>query len=135
MKINGQCHCGAIAYEAEVDPHAMTICHCTDCQTLTGSPFRASIRTSAEHFELLRGDLKFYVKTADSGARRRQAFCGTCGTPIYASNDEDNPEIYGLRVGAIAQRASFRPQRQLWRKSAIPWIDDIAATPFVDGDR
>ena len=37
MKIEGGCHCGYIAYEAEVDPERVLICHCTDCQTLSGS--------------------------------------------------------------------------------------------------
>ena len=37
MKIDGGCHCGAIAYEAEVDPEKTSICHCTDCQQLTGT--------------------------------------------------------------------------------------------------
>jgi hypothetical protein len=39
MKIDGHCHCGRITFEAKVDPDAITICHCTDCQTLTGSAF------------------------------------------------------------------------------------------------
>jgi hypothetical protein len=34
MKIDGRCHCGYIAYEAEIDPENVLVCHCTDCQTL-----------------------------------------------------------------------------------------------------
>jgi hypothetical protein len=30
MKIDGRCHCGEITFEAEVDPDALRICHCTD---------------------------------------------------------------------------------------------------------
>jgi hypothetical protein len=30
MKIDGECHCGKIAYQAEVDPDTLVICHCTD---------------------------------------------------------------------------------------------------------
>ena len=40
MKIEGGCHCGGIRFEAEVDPAAVVICHCTDCQTFSGSAFR-----------------------------------------------------------------------------------------------
>jgi hypothetical protein len=29
MKIDGRCHCGEITFEAEVDPDALNICHCT----------------------------------------------------------------------------------------------------------
>ena len=39
MEIEGRCHCGAIAYKAIVDPKAAGLCHCTDCPTLSGSPF------------------------------------------------------------------------------------------------
>ena len=42
MKIDGACHCGFIAYEAEADPEMTGICHCTDRQTLSGSAFVAS---------------------------------------------------------------------------------------------
>src|SRR6516165_601867 len=127
MKIDGHCHCGAITFEAEVDPDALTICHCTDCQTLTGSAFRVNIPAPAEHF-VLRGTPKTYVKTAESGNKRLHAFCGNCGTPIYASA-VDNPQVYALRAGTITQRAAFKPQRQGWRRSALNWVDSLAAVP------
>jgi hypothetical protein len=131
MKIDGQCHCGAIAFEAEVDPESLTICHCTDCQTLSGSAFRANIQAPAEHFVLSRGTPKTYVKTAESGNKRLHAFCGDCGTPIYACAPRD-PQSYGLRVGTIRQRALFRPRRQAWRRSALSWIDALAAVPATE---
>ena len=43
MKIDGSCYCGYITYEATIDPEQIGICHCTDCQTLSGSPYRASV--------------------------------------------------------------------------------------------
>jgi hypothetical protein len=38
MKIDGGCHCGTVTYRADIDPGQVSVCHCTDCQTLTGSP-------------------------------------------------------------------------------------------------
>jgi hypothetical protein len=32
MQIDGQCHCGVVTYEADIDPEAVSICHCTDCR-------------------------------------------------------------------------------------------------------
>ncbi len=40
MKITGECHCGAVAYEAEIDPVKVGICHCADCQALSASAYR-----------------------------------------------------------------------------------------------
>ena len=45
MKIDGRCHCGYITYEADIDPDKTLICHCTDCQTLSGSAFRVHVYT------------------------------------------------------------------------------------------
>jgi hypothetical protein len=52
------------------------------------------------------GTPKSYVKTAESGNKRRHAFCGDCGAPIYACA-VDNPQTYALRVGTITQRAAL----------------------------
>lgn len=128
MKIDGHCHCGEIAFEARVDPDALTICHCTDCQMITGSAFRTNITAPAEHFVLKSGTPKSYVKTAESGNKRRQAFCGTCGTQLWACAVED-PQSYTLRAGAITQRAAFLPRRQIWRRSALGWVDELAKVP------
>ena len=42
MKVHGSCHCGAIRFEADADPAKAGVCHCTDCQSLTGSAFALS---------------------------------------------------------------------------------------------
>ena len=55
MRVDGQCHCGAITYEAEVEPDTIGICHCLDCQRLTGSAFRANILAPADSFRILTG--------------------------------------------------------------------------------
>ena len=43
MQVHGSCHCGAIEFEAAVDPTRVTICHCTACQNLTGSAYRVTV--------------------------------------------------------------------------------------------
>ena len=122
------CHCGEITFEAEVDPTALTICHCTDCQTITGSAFRANITAPGAHFVLKSGTPKSYVKVAESGNKRRQAFCGTCGMQLWACAVED-PQSYTLRAATITQRAAFSPRRQIWRRSALAWVDELAEVP------
>lgn len=134
MKIEGACHCGAIAYEAEIDPQAVSICHCVDCQTLSGAPFRASVPVRGKDFRLLRGTPKAYVKIAQSGNKRVQGFCADCGTPIYSTSDEAEPAVYMLRVGPLAQRAQLVPRLQIWAKSALGWAQNIAGLKAVDGN-
>src|SRR5215213_7333878 len=111
MKVRGSCHCERIVYEAEVDTESVQLCNCSDCQMLTGSAFRVSAHAPASTFRLT-GEPKVYVKTADSGARRRHAFCPDCGTPVYSSADTDRPPSYSLRVGCLDRRAELAPKKR-----------------------
>jgi hypothetical protein len=124
MKVDGQCHCGQIRYEAEIDADKVNVCHCTDCQILTGTAYRVSAPASAASLVFLAGVPKIYVKTADSGNKRAQAFCPNCGTPIYSA-DAQNPQSYAMRVGTMSQRAVLPPKRQIWCSSALAWTSDI----------
>ncbi len=123
MKVDGACHCGAIAFEAEIDPERVRICHCADCQQLSGTAFRVVAPCEETSFRLLRGTPAIYLKTAESGRRRQQVFCGHCGSPLYATSDEPAGERkLGLRVGVLSQRGALVPKRQFWRRSALPWL-------------
>ena len=125
MKIDGGCHCGSIRYEAEVDPAKVVICHCTDCQTLSGSPFRIVAQTNPGTFRLLSGALKIYVKTGESGNAREQTFCPNCGTPIYSAPAGGGAEVLGLRVGTIRQRDRLIPGDQYWFRSSQAWLPKL----------
>ena len=131
MKVEGRCHCGRITYEAVVEPETAGICHCTDCQMLTGSAFRATVRAPTATFTLLTGRPKVYVKTAESGTKRAHAFCPDCGTPIHASAVEA-PPTYSLRIGCLAQRAALRPRLQIWCRSALDWAKTLEDVPKRD---
>ncbi len=126
MRIEGSCHCGHIKYEAEVDPEKVGLCHCTDCQTLSGSAFSTFVPTAKEAFRLTAGQPKIYVKTAESGTKRAQAFCAECGTRIYAAPEFD-PQTFNLRVGTVKQRAQLRPRIQFWCRSALPWVTQLGS--------
>lgn len=124
MNVNGRCHCGRVQFEADVDPDDVAICHCADCQSLSGSPYRAMVRAASGSF-VITGELKIYIKTAESGTRRAQAFCPNCGSAIYAAAPE-NPEVYSIRIGSITQRHDLGlPRRQIWCDSAFPWAMDL----------
>jgi len=133
MKIDGACACGAIKIEGEADPERTQICHCTDCQTSTGTAFRVSIPVPGATFKIS-GQPTIYVKTtADSGKPRAQAFCGRCGSPIYSTTlGEGQQASYTVRVGILRQRDQLAPRRQQWWRSARPWVATLDAVPKIE---
>ena len=128
MKVDGGCYCGNIKFEAEIDPAGVRICHCTDCQHLTGSAFRVNVSVAKDKIRFSGGEAKTYIKTAESGAKRVHAFCPECGTPVY-STQTGEIKGYGLRVGTIRQRAQLAPRLQQWCRSSLPWAQDIHDMP------
>ncbi len=127
MQIHGACHCGQISFTAEIDPSRVMVCHCTDCQVLSGSPFRTNVPARIDSFHLS-GSPKTYIKVAQSGNRRAQVFCPECGTPLYASAVE-NPTVVNIRLGCIQERAQLEPTLQIWQHSAMPWLADLPKLP------
>ena len=126
LNIDGTCHCGYITYEAAIDTEDVGICHCTDCQTLSGSAFRTYVVARKNNFRLLTGEPKLYVKTTETGAKRTQAFCPECGTPIYSASPDD-PQAYSIRAGTVRQRNQLVPKTQIWARSAQKWVVDLTA--------
>jgi len=132
MKIDGGCHCGYITYEAEADPEKVGICHCSDCQKLSGSAFRTAIRVTSDNFRMLSGEPTIYAKTAESGAKSAQAFCPRCGSPIYAARFGDAPKFYNIRLGTVRQRDQLVPKCQFWSRSELHWLPSLATIPKVE---
>lgn len=130
MRIDGSCHCGFIAIEGEADPEKVQICHCTDCQTGTGSAFRISIPVPGASFKMSGQPTTYLKTTANSGRPRVQAFCGKCGSPIYSTTEGDGVQpSYTVRVGILRQRDQLAPRRQQWFRSARPWVTELASVP------
>jgi hypothetical protein len=126
MKVNGRCHCGDLTVEAEVDPQQVLLCHCTDCQTLSGSAYRCVAPAADASFRLLPGELTTYVKIAEDGTPREQTFCPRCGTPVYAGPVEGQSGMLGIRVGALEQRNQLPPHKQYYCGSAQSWVQDLS---------
>ena len=135
MKIDGSCLCGQIKYEAEVDPNDVGICHCTDCQTLSGSAFRVGVPVPESDYTLLAGTPKTYVKTAESGGKRAQVFCPECGSALYSTSVGEGPKVFRLRVTGSNQRHEFTPTSQGWYRSAHKWLNKIASIPAQQKQR
>jgi hypothetical protein len=131
MQVNGACHCGEITFTAEAEANFCVICHCRDCQVMSGAPYRSILPVKESGVNLVSGKLKLYHKTGDSGNRRELAFCGDCGTHVYATSVvEDVPlgqRMLGLRTGMLAEVADLPPQKEVWCESKVDWAQDLLA--------
>lgn len=125
MKVDGNCHCKKLKYKAEIDSNQISVCHCLDCQILSGSAFRTAVRIKKTQFRLTAGEPRSYTKLSDSGNPRIMVFCGDCGTQLYGTGIGDDSNTLSLRIGTCNQRAELKPIRQIWTRSRVSWLNNL----------
>ena len=119
--LTGGCLCGAVRYALDdgfrLNPYA---CHCTECQTRTGSAFSLHMLFMLADLDIS-GDLDVAEYTQPSGANARIFGCSKCKARIYAVNNT-REGMGSLRCGTLDDSASVVPAAHLWVKSKQAWI-------------
>jgi hypothetical protein len=75
---------------------------------------------SAANFRITKGTPKHYLANSDSGNEVARVFCGDCGTPVYVQV-ATRLDIVGVRVCTFDDPSWFRPEANIFAKSAQPW--------------
>jgi hypothetical protein len=55
------------------------------------------------------------------------------GSRLFTSG-ECGPNDWGIRWGSIRQPDLLKPRRQIWCRSAVPWVNDLKGLPGRPGD-
>ncbi len=129
----GGCQCGEISYELLGSPIALYRCHCTVCQTASGSAFGMSMWVQNDDFKLTSGILKSFIRTADSGAKVENFFCDACGVRIYAKAVVINSEHIILKPGTLQNTEDLNPSADVWLKSKQDWFELPTDTKHFQG--
>jgi hypothetical protein len=117
--LSGGCLCGAVRWEADVEPTMMGICHCRDCQKATGSAYFPALAVPLAALRV-QGEPRTYGSTAESGRTVTRAFCGACGSLLWGWNTA-MPEIRNLSAACLDDPSRFTPLVHVFTASAQPW--------------
>jgi hypothetical protein len=126
----GGCLCGAVRYQITSAPILIYTCHCTACQTLTGTAFSmaALIMSDACHFASQQ--TRCFHRRADSGREVTWWVCSNCGTWICTDAQPGTAPagtFIRLRAGTFDDTSWLRPTAHFWTRSAQPWVAFPAA--------
>ena len=117
-EIKGGCLCGAVRYTARADPALVGVCHCRDCQKLTGSAFGFLVGLPRAAFEI-EGVLKTFTKPADSGrpiVRRPE-----CGSSIV-EEPGSRPDLVIINGGTLDDPTSVTPGIEIYCNRELSWV-------------
>ena len=120
MTIEGGCICGAVRYHIEEETPPCYACHCTDCQSQSGSGWALQMPVPAAKFHV-DGPLTSGERTLPSGAVGTVHCCALCLVRLYSTNSA-RPGIVIVRAGTLDDRASLVPAAHMWTRSKQSWI-------------
>ena len=115
----GRCLCGACSFEIDGDPIVVAICHCTDCQRLSG----AGHSTGAMYAESgirLSGQPASYKLQSSAGNCVTRLFCGTCGSPLFGKNS-GMPGVMTVTMGTLDASEGMFPQVEIFVRTRRDW--------------
>ena len=117
----GGCQCGAVRYVIEGDPVSLAVCHCTECQRQSGSAFGMSLTVRRADFRLVRGEVKTFTRSSDSGRAVRCAFCPDCGTRVY-HEPEAIRDMVNVKPGTLDDTSWLAPTVEVWTTRRQRWV-------------
>ena len=128
MTVGGGCRCGAVRYALALDALPPTYaCHCTDCQTWSGSAFSQQA-VVAEEAIAASGPITIFELTPPSGRVSRQRMCGVCHTRIFNTNSA-RPGLAVVRAGTLDRSNELMVTAHIWVRSKQPWLALPEGTP------
>ncbi len=114
----GQCNCGTIAFEIDVDISEVFVCHCSICRKSTGSNGIAIVIVDSDAFRWTRGEEKILTWEKPDGDWQTW-FCQICGSPLPGINDESRMFV---PAGLITEGGeSLKIVHHIWVGSKAVW--------------
>ena len=105
MKITGGCYCKKIRYEAEGEPLMRGLCHCRECQYISGGAANVALAMPLAGFRYTEGNPKSFSRS-DLESPVRREFCSDCGTSL-TSRPPGLADMVILKVGTMDDPAQY----------------------------
>lgn len=117
----GNCNCGAVGFEVNLELTDVYVCHCSICRRATGSNGIAVVVVDNQAFRWTQGEAQIST-WKKPGADWQTWFCRQCGSPLPGANDAHRTFIpAGLLNDGDAQ---LKVRHHIWVDSKADW-DEI----------
>lgn len=122
--VEGGCGCGHVRYRLTATPLFVHCCHCTDCQTETGTGFALNLMIEASAAVLTRGCPIKIATPSESGRGQLISRCPQCQVAVWSNYYAAGPAINTIRVGTLdlEARRSVSPDVHIYTRSKLPWV-------------
>lgn len=124
----GSCLCSKVSFECNDEFEQFHLCHCIQCQKVTGSAHASNLFTSPQNIKWLTG-FELVKRFDVPGRTISTAFCTECGSAVpYLSL---SGEALIVPAGSLDSTATLIPQDNIFCSEKAKWYDNaLKATQF-----
>lgn len=120
--LEGGCACGEVRYRLKGGPMFVHGCHCTSCQTETGSAFVINALIESDRVETIKGAAEPVMTPSESGSGQQIWRCPTCRVALWSNYGGAADLLRFVRVGTLDTPASLPPDIHIYTRSKLPWV-------------
>jgi hypothetical protein len=132
MTGDGGCACGTVRYRLTDTPMFVHCCHCTSCQTETGSAFVINALIEGDRVELLAGEPEPVATPSESGNGQEIMRCPACHIALWSHYATLGRKLAFVRVGTLDAPGDVPPDVHIFTRSKLPWVMLPEDLPAVD---
>jgi hypothetical protein len=129
--LSGQCSCGAVTYEIVGEPLFVQACHCTDCQTTTGSAFVVHVVIPEAQLQI-QGDTSMSTVPSGSGMGCELHYCSSCAVFIWVRYLYHQVPVIAIRAGTLNDKQAVTPQAHIFTQSKQAWVQIPSDVPSFE---
>jgi len=118
----GGCACRSVRYRLKRDPMFVNCCHCTDCQTQTGSAFVINALIERSEVETLSGAPVPFMTPTESGRGQQIWRCPECQVAVWSNYGGASDLLRFVRVGTLDEPSRLAPDIHIFNRSRLPWV-------------
>ncbi|KEF56987.1 uncharacterized protein A1O9_07177 [Exophiala aquamarina CBS 119918] len=128
----GQCHCGQIAWTAEIPEEKHILCHCGACKLMGGGEFTLNQIIPKDNFKLTKGELKVYTYKGDSGNNTDCYMCPNCASSPYHHQHVMGEDKIVIRTGLLKGSEKWgKPAAEIYDKDRASWLPQTGENSFA----
>lgn len=118
-RISGECLCGSVKFSVSEQFDSFYICHCEQCQKISGSAFAANLFTTTDNITWVAGEK--LINTYRHPTRDfSTSFCKNCGSGLPYVNKSGTSLV--IPAGTLRGPLSTSPQAQIFVDECPNWL-------------
>ncbi len=128
--LSGGCACGEVRYRLASAPMFVNCCHCTSCQTETGSAFVINALIESDRVGTARGTPEPVMTPSESGKGQQIWRCPTCHVALWSNYGGAKDVLRFVRVGTLDAPGAAPPGAHIFTRSKLSWVrlpEDVPA--------